>query len=177
MASQKRNHDDGTIAEVRSRDQHPGHTPGGRHDIPGRPAAGGGYRHICMKIDAAVGAPADAAAALDDLARIGLSRAWLDVAQAIGYEAFMTAWQILAGPSGAWMSAAASWCLCLVGLIRYRRNQLVRVDGCRRRERCRDHRRCQANFRRNSQRTHGAAPGRQVRVKAMTARRPSSTRA
>lgn len=130
MASEKRKHDVSKIAEVVARDlapgPDPGHTPGGRQEIPGRPAAGGGYRHICMKIDAAVAAPSDAAAALEDLTRIGLSRAWLDVARAIGYEAFMVAWQILAGHP-ALDDRGRIVVPVLGGLIRYRRNQFVRA--------------------------------------------------
>lgn len=45
---------------------------------------------------------------LDELARMGLQRHWLDVAAAIGVDAFLVTWRILDAEQSLWMDPAGS---------------------------------------------------------------------
>lgn len=67
------------------------HSPGGSAE-PGRlPARGGGYPDSCTPPEASSGDDPR----LSDLRAIGLDRRWLDVARAIGVDAFLEAWRVL----------------------------------------------------------------------------------
>lgn len=60
------------------------------------PAGGGGYQNVCTKLDAPLGAQKIARDhRIDELRQIGLSRAWLDVANEVGYENFCRMWEVL----------------------------------------------------------------------------------
>jgi len=62
---------------------------GGRQKGMPLPTGGGGYPDICKK-NARAGDHR-----LDELKNIGLSSRWLDIAEAIGFDSFMTLWSIL----------------------------------------------------------------------------------
>lgn len=89
--SEKRNRDDGMPA-----------LPAGAYGVGGRqsrdplPTWGGGYLDICTDSRFQKTAPAGAAdPRLDELRQIGLPYRWLQVARAIGVDAFLVVWQIL----------------------------------------------------------------------------------
>ncbi len=69
------------------------HGVGGRHSPASPSPQGGGYQVVYTDSDAAVRAAADQR--MNELREIGLSRVWLDVAEAIGIDAFLDVWQIL----------------------------------------------------------------------------------
>lgn len=75
---------------------------GARQQALRLPGGGGGYQNVCTPPSAAVGAPAAGAAAVAaadprvaELRRVGLPRIWITIAQTIGFDAFLAAWQIL----------------------------------------------------------------------------------
>lgn len=70
----------------------PSHPLGARHRRPAPPAMGGGYQDECRGSEFAVRA---ADARMAELRRSGVGKAWLAVAEAIGYESFLVAWQVL----------------------------------------------------------------------------------
>lgn len=83
---------------------------GARH-APSPPSpTGGGYLDVCTAVDfqkkargaekSGAGAANDADPRLDELRRMGLQRVWINVAAAIGVDAFLAAWRVLdADPS------------------------------------------------------------------------------
>lgn len=99
--------------------------PGGRQGALPLAIPGGGSRNICTISDAAFAAPASDAEGIADLRRIGLSAAWVSVAEAIGYAGFMSVWRALA-EHPALDDRGRLVVPLFTDLIRYRRNQLVR---------------------------------------------------
>lgn len=69
---------------------------GGRQADPPPPAGGGGYQDTCgfFKFRPAA-APKKRDPRLDELAAMGMPRTWLQVAEAIGFDAFLQMWRIL----------------------------------------------------------------------------------
>ena len=68
---------------------------GGRRP-PGTPApGGGGYLSSRTAPNLRIAAAADRDARLDELRELGLTAIWIEVAESIGYDAFMRLWQIL----------------------------------------------------------------------------------
>jgi len=69
---------------------------GGRQDEPPPPAGGGGYQDICGVFKFRPGdAPKKRDPRLDELIAMGMPRTWLQVAEAIGVDAFLQMWRIL----------------------------------------------------------------------------------
>ncbi len=72
---------------------------GGRQQALRLAPGGGGYQNVCTAPGDAVGAPAAPAPTTDpriaELRRVGLPRIWIALAQAIGFDAFVVAWQTL----------------------------------------------------------------------------------
>ena len=71
---------------------------GARQGFPAPPGGWGGSRDECTAPNSAVGraAPrADADPRIRELRRMGIGRVWIEVARAIGFEAFIAAWQVL----------------------------------------------------------------------------------
>lgn len=80
---------------------------GARPADPAPAPGGGGYQDVCTVLDfekkpteAKKTAPQDPR--LDELRHMGLSRAWLQVAEAIGVDAFLTMWRILDADPACW---------------------------------------------------------------------------
>lgn len=69
---------------------------GGRQAEPPPPAGGGGYQDTCgfFKFWPAA-APKKRDPRLDELSAMGMPRTWLQVAEAIGFDAFLQMWRIL----------------------------------------------------------------------------------
>lgn len=67
---------------------------GGRQEDPPTPAEGGGYLATCTKSESAVGR-ARADMRVGELRAMGLSPVWRRVAEAVGFEAFLTLWATL----------------------------------------------------------------------------------
>lgn len=60
------------------------------------PQRGGGYQHICTDSGAAVPPPAAGAdPRIDELRMVGIPRIWIRVARVIGFDAFVSMWQVL----------------------------------------------------------------------------------
>lgn len=97
------------------------------------PGGGGGYQDVYTSRGAAVGAPAPAAdPRLAELRRVGLPRIWIAIAQAIGFDAFMAAWQILM-QHGHVDDRNRVVVPNLQRYLRFQRNQLIRqlvAEGC-----------------------------------------------
>lgn len=74
------------------------HGVGGRQAQPLSPAGGGGYLDTCgvFKFRPA-GAEKKRDPRLDELSAMGMPRTWLQVAEAIGVDAFLAMWRILDG--------------------------------------------------------------------------------
>lgn len=78
---------------------------GGRQAEEPSSPRGGGYPDICTVLEFQKKRPrrkngADRDVRLDELHKMGLQRVWLDVAEAIGADAFLTMWRIIdADPS------------------------------------------------------------------------------
>lgn len=77
----------------------PGATPGaegvgGRQGAVSTPSRGGGYLDTCTEKKAPVGGTG-ADPRIDELRAIGLPRAWIQVADLVGYDLFMGLWKIL----------------------------------------------------------------------------------
>lgn len=73
---------------------------GGRQSPLRLPAVGGGYQDVCTIFGAGAAAAAALRAAVDDprireLREVGIPRVWIRVARAIGFDAFVTMWQVL----------------------------------------------------------------------------------
>ena len=68
---------------------------GGRQEDPALPRGGGGYLDICIKNAAAVQQKNDPR--LKELETMRLGPLWLQLANTIGYDAFLVAWSILDG--------------------------------------------------------------------------------
>lgn len=71
------------------------------------PPGGGGYQDVCTVLEFEKKPPArkkNAAAdpRLDELRRMGLPRVWLQVAEAIGVDAFLATWRILDADPATW---------------------------------------------------------------------------
>jgi hypothetical protein len=69
---------------------------GGRQEMPAEASGGGGYQNICTVLNF------DPRAAekkrdprLEELREMGLQRIWLDIAEKIGVDAFLSMWRIL----------------------------------------------------------------------------------
>lgn len=92
---EKRNSECGTD-QVQGDDQGLPQGVGGRQAAPPLPAGGGGYLDICtvFKFRAADGQK-KRDPRLDELISMGLPRTWLQVAEAIGIDAFLAMWRIL----------------------------------------------------------------------------------
>lgn len=66
---------------------------GGRHGSRPPAMQGGGYQDICTTANTSLEKKCDAR--LVELREVGLSRAWLTVAEVIGVDAFLDAWKVL----------------------------------------------------------------------------------
>lgn len=103
---------------------------GGRQTRPRPPARGGGYQHECRPGRSGVGAAGGAAAnddpRIEELRRIGIGRVWLRVANAIGFEAFMVAWQVLASDHAVLDDRSRVLVPSPTRYTRYQRNLLIK---------------------------------------------------
>jgi hypothetical protein len=71
---------------------------GARQACPPPSPPGGGYQETCTVLKFSARPPEakkNADPRLDELARMGIQRVWLEVAEAIGVDAFLTVWRIL----------------------------------------------------------------------------------
>lgn len=98
------------------------------------PQGGGGYQDVCTVLEFGKKTPAGEKNApardprLDDLQRMGLPRTWLDVAEAIGVDAFLTAWKILDDSPSNWNRWGSGLEISLRRyrvFLRYQRNRLI----------------------------------------------------
>lgn len=69
---------------------------GGRHGQGVGVGPGGGYLENCTPANFSRDTPRDPR--LDELARLGLQRQWLAVAEVLGVDAFLAAWRVLDCP-------------------------------------------------------------------------------
>lgn len=102
---------------------------GGRQPDPPPRRRGGGYQHGCSFPRRAVGARSAGAAddpRIEELRRVGIGRAWLRVAQAIGFEAFLAAWQVLASDESILDDRSRVLVPSPTRYSRYQRNLLIR---------------------------------------------------
>lgn len=68
---------------------------GGRQEQSPPPPGGGGYQNKCEIFKFRPTAEKNRDPRLDELREMGLQRTWLDVAEAIGVDAFLQVWRIL----------------------------------------------------------------------------------
>lgn len=69
---------------------------GARQEGISTPRRGGGYQDICTNSDAPLGAQKNARdPRIEELRKIGLGAQWTDVADAIGFDAFVAMWRAL----------------------------------------------------------------------------------
>lgn len=93
---------------------------------------GGGSPLSCNALDAPLGAPAAPLAAsqrdprVEELRQIGLGAVWVRVADAIGYENFLTAWAVMSSNRDFMDGRNRTTIPDISLLYRYQRNQLVR---------------------------------------------------
>ena len=92
MKEQKRSSENEMDTD-RTGTQHQAQGVGGRQPATDTPSEGGGYLDICTTDNPWFGPPRDPR--LDELRRLGLSRRWIQIAETIGFDAFMSVWQIL----------------------------------------------------------------------------------
>ena len=100
---------------------------GARHKNPPPPQQGGGYLNICT--DSEVCLLENAPASLSELAAMGVSRTWCNVASAIGTEAFLEVWQILdqSHDQGAELNGSIRVTVPRYErFLRYQRNRVIR---------------------------------------------------
>ncbi|MCW7553666.1 hypothetical protein NX722_13715 [Endozoicomonas gorgoniicola] len=100
---------------------------GARHKHSHPPLQGGGYLNICT--DSEVCLPENSPASLSELAAMGVSRTWCNVASAIGTEAFLEVWQILdqSHDQGAELNGSIRVTVPRYErFLRYQRNRVIR---------------------------------------------------
>lgn len=123
-----------THAEKRTRN-HPGQPvavesrpaprpPGARHGPPPPSLPRGGYQDECSGSEFAVRA---ADVRLVELRRSGVGKAWMAVAEAIGYEAFLVVWQVLDGLPEVADDRHRVYVPRWPSFLRFQRNLLVRT--------------------------------------------------
>ena len=105
---------------------------GGRHRPTPPAQAGGGYLPSCTSSGGALQGAARAAGAtvdprLQELRAMGLTRAWRNVAQAVGFEAFLTTWRILASDDSVRDDRSRVFVPCFGTFLRFQRNLLIRT--------------------------------------------------
>lgn len=104
---------------------------GGRQLTPASPAGGGGYLDICStrKFPRLVTAADVRDPRLDELERMGLQRHWLNVAEAIGVDAFLVMWRTLDAEPSLWMDPPGSGMRIRLrryeSFLRYQRNRHI----------------------------------------------------
>lgn len=101
---------------------------GGRQDDPHSPSMGGGSPSSCSIFGVDVGG--DGAAAdprLAELRHMGIGRAWLNVAQEIGFDAFLTVWRVLATDDSVRDERNRVYVPLFNTFMRYQRNQYIRT--------------------------------------------------
>lgn len=118
----------------------PGRPPGARQGPLPPARAGGGSRPICTGSGAAVGrsargaagaaaAPADPPAEdprLAELRALGLSHVWLRVAEVIGFDAWLQAWEVMATDDAVVDDRRRVYVPPLESFMRYQRNLVIR---------------------------------------------------
>ena len=82
---------------------------GARQESVAHHPEGGGYPDVCMVLDFEKKPPrAEKIAArdprLDDLQRMGIPRVWMQVAEAIGADAFLETWRIIDADPASWQN-------------------------------------------------------------------------
>lgn len=84
---------------IDTRPASPGHDPhgvGARHTGSPTPDGGGGYLDNCTTLKFGAGAPTPAAdPRMAELRAIGLPKMWIDVAEIVGFDAFLRLWRYL----------------------------------------------------------------------------------
>lgn len=68
---------------------------GGRQELRDTPSRGGGYLDVCTKSERSIYAKMLVDQRINELKAHGLADIWIEVAEAIGYDAFIDIWQIL----------------------------------------------------------------------------------
>lgn len=102
---------------------------GGRQTDPRPSARGGGYQHECRPRRALVRGPGASAIEdprIEELRRIGIGRVWLRVAITIGFEAFMSCWQVLASDDAVLDDRSRVLVPSPTRYTRYQRNILIK---------------------------------------------------
>lgn len=109
---------------------------GARHAATPLPTGGGGYPETCTVFEFSARPPEskkNGDPRLDELARMGLQRVWMDVAEEIGVDAFLAVWRILdADPSARHKEGFLQLNLKLYrSYLRYQRNRYIEALAAR----------------------------------------------